>query len=492
MSILNINIHDNDLVKRFPEYVEYNTQLKDKYGEVNTPYTFICEMFKVIPLNLCNSNSNSNSNDTVHSYTNIKDTKWLDAGAGRGNFSFCLFTTLVNVLKDIIPDPKERKEHIITNMLYLVELNEENIPHLREKFGKKANIIHEDYLLWNTDLQFDFIIGNPPYNSGGVKKVPTKTNTDKKEDGKTVWTEFIKKNISLLKDNGKMNVVIPSIWMKPDKAGMYDLLLKYQIEKLHAFHSSAVTKIFNYQVQTPLCYFLLTKRENQGKIELYDQQVNDYVDFPLKEKIPIPLCFATIVNKFLKMVDRYGSLHITKTNMPPKHVTLYESPLDLETTMSYKNIKTTTLNKEKEPELKINYSDEPLAHHGEPKLVLAHKMYGFPYLDKDGSYGISARDNYIINNYSVKNLQLISEFLSTNLILFLFETTRYRMRYLEKYVFEYIPDFSKIPEAIQMFDTNNIDIYKLIGLNESEKQFVERFRKIQYKFFSQLQENNPK
>ena len=35
-------------------------------------------MFKVIPLNLCNSNSNSNSNDTVHSYTNIKDTKWLD------------------------------------------------------------------------------------------------------------------------------------------------------------------------------------------------------------------------------------------------------------------------------------------------------------------------------------------------------------------------------------------------------------------------------
>ena len=53
MSILNINIHDNDLVKRFPEYVEYNTQLKDKYGEVNTPYTFICEMFKVIPLNLC-------------------------------------------------------------------------------------------------------------------------------------------------------------------------------------------------------------------------------------------------------------------------------------------------------------------------------------------------------------------------------------------------------------------------------------------------------
>ena len=93
---------------------------------------------------------------------------------------------------------------------------------------------------------------------------------------------------------------------------MYDLLLKYQIEKLHAYHSTAVMKIFNYQVQTPLCYFLLTKRENQGKIQLYDQQKKTYIDFPLREKIPIPipLCFASIVNKFLKMVHQYGTLKV--------------------------------------------------------------------------------------------------------------------------------------------------------------------------------------
>ena len=483
MSILNINIYDIDLVKQFPEYVEYNHELKNKYGEVNTPYKFISEMFSVIPLNQCNSNS----------YSNMKYTKWLDAGAGRGNFSFCLFVCLTNLLENVIPDPNERKEHIIKNMIYMVELNEENIHHLREKFGEKANIFHEDYPKWDTDLSFDFIIGNPPYNSDGVKKVPTKTNSNKKEDGKTVWTEFIKKNISLLKENGKMNVVIPSIWMKPDKAGMYELLLKYQIEKLHAYHSSAVAKIFNYNVQTPLCYFLLTKRENQGKIELYDQQVNSYVDFPLKENIPIPLCFARIVNKFLKKVVEYGDLNVIKTNMPPKRVKLYDCVLDTATCGTsgtsgtsgtlYRNIKTTTLNKEKAPELKINYSNEPLAHYGESKLVLAHKMYGFPYLDKHGLYGISSRDNYVINNRPLKELQLIKEFLSTKLILFLFETTRYRMRYLEKYVFEYIPDFSKIPEAHDMIETNKVDVYKLIGLDENEKEYVERYYKIKYKFF---------
>ena len=57
------------------------------------------------------------------------------------------------------------------------------------------------------------------------------------------------------------------------------------------------------------------------------------------------------------------------------------------------------------------------------------------------------------------------------------------MRYLEKYVFEYIPDFSKIPEAHDMIETNKVDVYKLIGLDENEKEYVERYYKIKYKFF---------
>ena len=469
MSLLNVNIN-TDLVEQYPEYITYDSKLKDKYGEVNTPYTFIGEMLSTIPL------------EQVYN----KDMKWLDAGTGHGNFSFCLFLILLKSLEKVISDPKERKQHIIQNMIYMVEVNEDSVSHLREKFGPDANVFHQDYLAWNTDLKFDFIIGNPPYNCDGVKKVPTKTNTNKKEDGRTIWPEFMKKNISLLKDDGIMNVVIPSIWMKPDKAGMYDLLLKYQIEKLHAYHSTAVMKIFNYQVQTPLCYFLLTKRENQGKIQLYDQQKKTYIDFPLREKIPIPipLCFASIVNKFLKMVHQYGALKVIKTNMPPINTkisaTPYQGP-DQESKYPFKNIKTTTLSKDKTPTIQINYSEMPLAHHGETKIVMAHKMYGFPYLDKEGTYGISSRDNYIINNRPMNELYLLNEFLSTTLILFLFDTTRYRMRYLEKYVFEYIPDFSKIPEAVDMFDTGNIDIYKLMGIDEQEKQYIEGYHKTKYK-----------
>jgi hypothetical protein len=150
----------------------------------------------------------------------------------------------------------------------------------------------------------------------------------------------------------------------------------------------------------------------------------------------------------------------------------------------FKNVNTTTLNKIKEPELQIKYSNDALIFNGVPKIIMAHKMYGFPYIDRDGIYGISTRDNYIINNKTLEELELIHVFLSTELILFLFETTRYRMRYLEKYVFEFIPDFSKIPEAIEMKKTgNNINIYELIGIDSNEKEFIERYYKIKYKYF---------
>ena len=466
MSILNINITDIDLAEKYPEYIEYDPELKDKYGEVHTPYRFIMnEMLSTIPLE----------------HFKNKHMKWLDAGAGRGNFSLCLFIMLYTELSESIPEPEERKIHIIHNMIYMVEINEDNVLHLREKFGENANIYNTDYIQWNTDIQFDFIIGNPPYNCDGVKKVPTNTEIDKKNDGKTIWPDFVRKNISLLKDGGMMNIIIPSIWLKPDKAGIYELLLRYKIEKLKSLDSTCIMKAFNYQVQTPLSCFLLTKRENTGKIEIYDQIINGYINFNLEPHIPIPLCFASVVNKFLVMCKKYGKLYVIKTNMPPKGTVLKDI---FSFDYPYPNVHTTTINKiSKQPTLQIKYSKDELAYCNEPKIIMAHKMYGFPYLDKDGSYGISMRDNYIIKNKDIDELTLIKEFLSTKLILFLFETTRYRMRYLEKYVFEYIPDFSEIPEAIEMYMKGKINMYKLFDISKVEEEFIERYYKIKYQFF---------
>ena len=95
----------------------------------------------------------------------------------------------------------------------------------------------------------------------------------------------------------------------------------------------------------------------------------------------------------------------------------------------YPNIKTCTLNG-LQPQLVINFSNIRCQYYEKPKLVLAHKMYGFPFLDISGCFGISNRDNYVILNKNESEFIKLKQFLSTNFIITMFESTRYRMKYL--------------------------------------------------------------
>ena len=100
---------------------------------------------------------------------------------------------------------------------------------------------------------------------------------------------------------------------------------------------------------------------------------------------------------------------------------------------------------------------------------MAHKMYGFPYHDKEGEYGISNRDNYIIMDENSDKLKRIFDFLSTSFIITLFESTRYRMKYLEKYIFELLPDISCISDFPEIINDDNLSLYFNISLDFANK-----------------------
>lgn len=94
MSLLNISLITNQptLEAGIPEYLNYDPELKDLYGEINTPYKFIHKMLSIIP---------------EQDFKN-KHLKWLDAGAGHGNYSICLFVILFKNLRESIPDDEEK------------------------------------------------------------------------------------------------------------------------------------------------------------------------------------------------------------------------------------------------------------------------------------------------------------------------------------------------------------------------------------------------
>ena len=120
-----------------------------------------------------------------------------------------------------------------------------------------------------SDIKFDIIIGNPPYNQNHLRHIPNKINP-KKTDKKWVpiWHMFIEKSIELLNDYGYLLFIIPTTWLKPDKANIYQLLTKYKIHKLHTLSSYEVYKAFDKKAQIPCCYFLLQLHDPKTNLRI--------------------------------------------------------------------------------------------------------------------------------------------------------------------------------------------------------------------------------
>ncbi len=466
MSIKNI-YKNNDYTN---QNLEVSKDDKYKYGEIYTPYSLIQKMFNLFQTSVFTE----------------KDKKWLDTGSGTGYFSIYLYKCLMDGLSKVILDEEERHNHIIENMIYMVEIKESNIKILRECFGEKANIAHIDYIkneaIPNFPANFDYIIGNPPYNSDGIKKVPTNKVIYKKEEGSTIWIYFIHRSLSLLKPKGKLLYIVPSIWMKPDKAKIYELLTKYKIEKIVSLNNTETNSIFKGNAQTPTCYFLLsnvtTTALAENTIELYDKDREKFTPYTLIQGKPIPLFGYHIINKFMPFIKKYGCLKPIKTNLPKSGTLL---SLNKDNLHPHPNIKTCIIENALTPKLVIEYSNVSQSYSGVPKLVLAHKMYGFPYIDQAGTYGISNRDNYIFKDYSIKEMETIKRFLSTKTILYIYESTRYRMKYLEKYAFEFIPDITKIKDFPDKINDETIATY--FGFDAEDKKHIQTFQNKCYHSF---------
>ena len=126
-----------------------------------------------------------------------------------------------------------------------------------------------------------------------------------------------------------------------------------------------------------------------------------------------------------------------------------------------------------------------MPHYATPKIVLAHKMYGFPFIDISGEYGVSYRDNHIIllenNKNTKKNLQLMAKFLSTKLALYVFESARYRMRYLERYAFQFLPDITKLPNIPNVINDEFLAAY--FNLDSIDIKAISNLHKKKYEFF---------
>jgi len=442
MSISQINIHN--IFNIYKQDFNVSENNKKMYGEVRTDYSLIRKMFNILPHNLFEN----------------PNLKWFDPCCGQGYFMIVLFYKLFLSLKNKIPDSKLRKKHILKNMLFMNEINIEHISILKNIFGNDANIYNCDYLTM-PHINVDIIVANPPFNYG-IIKTPTNTSVSKKIDGISIWHKFIKRFIHQLNDYQHLLTIVPSLWMKKNHP-INDFLVQFEILKLHTMNNTETNSIFHKQAQTPTCYFHLLKKPTSEFINIYDDNCRKYIRFPINYNLPV--YSSSVIKKLLPFVEKYGHIEAHKTNLDPGIRSNKTICNDTKTDKYlYKNIKT-CFYKKKIPLLNILYSDKPCCFYNVKKLIFANKMYGLPHYDNTGEYGIVTKDNYVIINKSEEQFLKLQKLFYTKTIMYIFESTRYRMKNLD------IASFSYIPNIIDHIDIENISdtfLFQLFQFNTSE------------------------
>ena len=241
-------MNENEIKEFIKDNLTIKKKEKDKYGEVFTPGPLVEEMLDLYPKKVWSDSS----------------LKWLDPNAGVGNMIILVYLRLMNGLKEIIKSEKKRSNHIIKNMLYMVEINENNCRIMKEIFGSHSNIFCADFLSegWQKgvcdDKCFDCIIGNPPFQDDYAHKPGSRTLGGKNK----LYERIFLKSYMLLKDGGYLAFITPDNIFSGNAMSAYKVLIDNQVSYIN-FND----KLQSYfpTIQQDVCYFVLQKIKPNDK-----------------------------------------------------------------------------------------------------------------------------------------------------------------------------------------------------------------------------------
>jgi hypothetical protein len=338
------------------------------FGEVFTPLELVCDMLSKLPKSVWKN----------------KDLKWLDPANGIGNFPVIVYYKLMSTLESVIPDKDERSIHIIENMLFMVELNPINVALCKKVFkmlDDKAipNIFKGSFLeqstFENLPENFDVIIGNPPYNSGGSKKFS--------ERG--IYKIFAERALSLLHKNGYLLFIHPPNYHRINKDEFYNLVKEHNLMYLHIFSEKEIKDLFNVIIRVD--YYLLQNKPYEGKTIIRDEK-NNITTINISLYDTIPNFGFSILDKLFKLKQKLGSFTSELGNSAKFHAMKIKQNM----VGKYKYIHTITQDG-------INYkkSDEKQDIIGIPKLIFNGYGYSYIYYDEIGNCGTTETPFYLLN-----------------------------------------------------------------------------------------------
>jgi hypothetical protein len=344
--------------------LEHRSDEKSEHGEVFTPLELVEEMCDAFPSSLWKQ----------------KDRVWLDPSAGIGHFSAVLFFRYMTGLSPLIRDSVQRAKHIIEKMLYMVEINPDNVRRCRDLFKRLCpsatpQIYQGDFLTGSFPPSwpsaFDAVVGNPPYNLGGTKRVGSKRT----------HIPFTERALTLLSPRGFLGFICPPSYRQ---AGT-PMNLLFQRDGghfvyLHLFGAKETYQWFHIQGRVDLFLYQTGGKSGGGggKTTVVDEYgVRSSVSLSLDRHIPnfgLP-----IFQKLYSLVEKHGHAEGHRTTvMTTVHADTFgcrgKHPL-------------LHLMVEKGRRIYKTRKAHPLI--GVPKLVINGLGVPYVFYDKKGMYGVS-------------------------------------------------------------------------------------------------------
>lgn len=459
MSLQSLIDSPKELLELIDSCLKPKQKEKQENGEVFTPMCLVFEMLDNLDKHYIKEHGRSIFTEPTF--------KWFDPASGMGNFPVAVYLKLMEGLKTQISNDEDRKKHIIENMLYMSELNKKNVFISHQIFNMnnqyKLNLYEGDTLeldigsIWGLKLNsFDVILGNPPYNKGGIRSHTGKQLGDKNE---TIWTKFIEKSFEWLKPDGFLAFINPLSWLKKSHS-LHNEMLEKHIVWLKLWDDSQSKGMINADIPISLYVLQNTLNTQNKKTEIISEIKRKKLTTTsfeyLNKHYSIPLAFHSIFDKLIQFIEKHKCSLEYKTKTIKSSGTKAKIPTDY-TLEDMWAIDTYTLNEG----ILVKKAIEQHPDTKKRKLIIANKR-GFKgaFID-EGKLSLTGNHKFYILG---DNLELIKKIMDFNISLVISDYPKYGQSFLDSEAFKYLPDIRKLGIA----DITEDEFYKLIGLTRQE------------------------
>jgi hypothetical protein len=245
-------------------------------------------------------------------------------------------------------------------------------------------------------MKFDVIVGNPPYNAA-------QENDGKRGGGATLWQEFVKKSLSLLKDDGYLCFVHPCGWRSP--TGKFTetkaLLTSKQIKYLKIHNAKQGMDTFG--VGTRYDWYVLQNRPANGKTIVMGEDEKKY-EANLGE---LPFIPNGMFEEIMSLVAGDGEERVEVLHSYSD----YESRKEWMSKEQNGKFQHPVIHSIKGGGLNLIYSDtKENGHFGIPKVVFGSGQSD-TYIDHKGEYALTQHTRAIVD--TPKNLNKINAALNS-------------------------------------------------------------------------------